>query len=174
MTSKRKGNARRAKDHKTKRKPRHARLSARKRSRMLLRDLRNNKAPYTTLLHEYRLDTRTAHKYLAAELKTDPGSRRVYANKARRPVLVLMFPTRLGDVPIRTRSPRNATTLSQFFNDRSKLLRGKLSADEFKAKWQGKRVAGQEVLADPSEIFAMANAGLLKLDTLYANTAPER
>jgi hypothetical protein len=38
--------------------------------------------------------------------------------------------------------------LSDYYNDREKLLRGKLSAAKFEAKWRGMRIAGKEVFAD--------------------------
>ena len=96
------------------------------------------------------------------------------ASKADRRVRELMFPMSSGDVPIRTRSSQDATKLSEFFHDRDNLLRGKLSADAFEAKWRGVRVAGQELFADASPIFRMANAGELKLENLYASTGPAR
>ena len=45
-------------------------------------------------------------------------------------------------------------SIESFFHDRDKLLRGKLSAEHFEAKWQSARVAGQEVFADASVILA--------------------
>jgi hypothetical protein len=79
-----------------------------------------------------------------------------------------------GDVPIRTRSSQDATKLSDFFHDRDNLLRGKLSAVAFEAKWRGVHVAGQELFVDAAAIFQMANAGELKLENLYASSGPAR
>jgi len=86
----------------------------------------------------------------------------------------LMFPTSFGDLPVRTHSSRDATKLSDFYHDRDNLLRGKLSADAFEAKWRGVRVARQELFADASAILEMANAGELKLENLYASTGGAR
>jgi len=61
----------------------------------------------------------------------------VRARKSDRRVRDLMFPKSFGDVPIRTRSSRDATKLSEFFHDRANLLRGKLSRDDFEAHWRG-------------------------------------
>jgi hypothetical protein len=85
-----------------------------------------------------------------------------------------MFPKSTGDVPIRTRSSKDATKLSEFFHDRDKLLRGKLSAEDFEAKWRGARVAGDELFADASAILGMADADFLRLENLYASTAGAR
>ena len=79
-----------------------------------------------------------------------------------------------GDVPLLIRSSKHATKLSEFYRDRDKLLRGKLIADEFEAKWHGVSVAGRELFADANEIFRMANAGELKLENLYASTGSPR
>jgi hypothetical protein len=85
-----------------------------------------------------------------------------------------MFPKSMGDVPIRTRSSRDATKLSEFFHDRDKLLRGKLTVEDFEAKWRGVRVAGEELFADAFVILGMADADVLKLENLYASTGGAR
>jgi len=81
-----------------------------------------------------------------------------------------MFPESSGDVPVRTRNSREATRLSEFFQDRDKLLRGKLRAGEFERKWLGVQIAGQEVFADAAAMFRMAEAGELKVENLYRST----
>jgi hypothetical protein len=86
----------------------------------------------------------------------------------------LKFPKSFGDVPTRTRSSRDATKLSDYYNDREKLLRGKLSMAEFEAKWRGVRIAGEEVFADAPAILEMAEADVLKLDDLYGSIGPDR
>jgi hypothetical protein len=79
-----------------------------------------------------------------------------------------------GDVPIRTRSSRDATMLSDYYNDREKLLRGKLSAAKFEVKWRGMRIAGKEVFADAGAILEMADADVLKMENLYASVGGEQ
>jgi len=79
-----------------------------------------------------------------------------------------------GDLPITTRNSQQASSLSEFFNDREKLLGDKLSAREFERKWRGVHIAGQEVFADASEIFRMQNLGILNLENLYASATPAR
>jgi len=159
----------------TPRSPRYSSLTAREkatreRSLALLSDLRGGKGPYTELLRKHHLDTRTAHKYLGQDLLGGTGGKRVRPSKADRRVRELLFPMSSGDLPILTRSSQDATKLSEFFQDRDKLLRGKLTAQTFEAKWRGVRIGGQEVFADVTVILDMANAGDLKVENLYAST----
>jgi hypothetical protein len=77
-------------------------------------------------------------------------------------------------VRIRTRSSRDATKLSEYYNDRDKLLRGKVSTEAFEAKWRGVRVARRELFANAARILQMAEADVLKLEDLYASVeSPE-
>src|SRR5262245_22801265 len=148
--------------------------ATRERALALLSDLRRGEDSYSKLLRKHRLTSHTARKYLGRDLLGGTGGKPVRASKADRRVRVLMFPKSLGDVPIRTRSSRDATTLSEFFHDRDKLLRGKLSAFDFEAKWRGVRIAGEELFADAGAILGMADADLLKIETLYASTGGAR
>jgi len=148
--------------------------ATRERALALLSDLRRGEGSYRELLRKHRLDTRTAHRYLGRDLLGGTPGEHVRASKADRRVRELMFPMSSGDVPIRTRSSQDATRLSEFFHDRDKLLRAKLSAHAFEAKWRGVRVAGQELFADTSAIFRMADAGVLKVENLYASTGGAR
>jgi len=161
------------------RSPRYSSLTAhekatRERALALLSDLRRGEGSYRALLRKHRLDTRTARRYLGRDLLGGTGGEPVRASKADRRVRDVMFPMSSGDVPIRTRSSQDATKLSEFFHDRDNLLRGKLSADAFQAKWRGVRVAGQEIFADASAILGMADAGELKVENLYASTGGAR
>ncbi len=161
------------------RSPRFSTLTAREkatreRSLALLSDLRRGKGPYGKLLRKHKLDTRTAHMYLGRDLLGGTGGKPVRASKADRRVREVMFPKPFGDVPIRTRNSRDATKLSEFFHDRDKLLRGKLSAKSFEATWRGVRVAGEELFADVSVILGMADADVLKVEKLYASTGGAR
>jgi hypothetical protein len=64
--------------------------------------------------------------------------------------------------------------LSDYYNDREKLLRGKLSVTKFEAKWRGVRIAGKEVFADAGTILEMADADVLKMENLYASVGGEQ
>jgi len=161
------------------RSPRYSTLTAREkatreRTLNLLSDLRRGKGSYRYLLRKYHLNSRTARKYLGRDLLGGTSGKPVRASKADRRVRDLAFPKSFGDVPIRTRSSRDATKLSEFFHDRDSLLGDKLSAYDFEAKWRGVRVAGEELFADVVVILGMADADVLKLDTLYASTGGAR
>lgn len=178
MPSKRKLHARRSRHPMSKRTPRYASLTAperatRERTLDLLSDLRAGKGSYRKLLRKHRLGSRTARKYLGPNLLRGANGR-VRASKADRLVRHLFFPMPFGDLPVTTRNSRDASKLSEFFNEREKLLSNKLSARDFERKWRGVHIADQEVFADASEIFRMQNAGILKLENLYASAAPAR
>jgi hypothetical protein len=140
----------------------------------LITDRRRGEGSYTELLRKYHLSSRTARKYARRDLLGGTRGKPVRASKADRRVRDLMFPKSSGDVRIRTRSSRDATKLSDYFNDRDKLLRGKLGVANFEAKWRGVRIAGQEVFADAAAILGMAEADVLKMENLYASVeSPE-
>jgi hypothetical protein len=82
-----------------------------------------------------------------------------------------------GDVLILTRSSTDATKISNYFQDRDKLLRSgrrKLTAIQFEAKWRGVKIGGREVFADTTAILRMADFDVLKVETLYASVGTER
>jgi hypothetical protein len=159
------------------RKPRSPRLSSltarerdsRARSLALLSDLRRGKGTYDELLRVHHLHRRTARKHLGRDLQGGNRGQRVRPSKADSRVRELLFPSSSGDVPVRIRGSKAATKLSEFFHDRDELLRDKLSADDFEAKWRGVRIAGQEVFADAASLFLRAEAGDLKVENLYAS-----
>jgi hypothetical protein len=158
---------------------RYSRLTARQkatyvRTTSLVTDLRRSEGSYTELLRKHHLGSRTARKYAGRDLLGGTRGKPVRASKADRRVRDLMFPKSFGDVPKRTRNSRDATTLSDFFRDRDKLLRNKMRARNFEAKWLGVRIAGQELFADTATILRMADAGELKVETLYASTGGAR
>jgi hypothetical protein len=135
----------------------------------LVTDLRRGEGPYTALLRKHHLGSRTARKYSGRDLIGGTRGKPVRASKSDRRVRDLLFPTPTGDVPIRTHSSHDATMLSDYYNDREKLLRGKLSVAKFEAKWRGVRIAGKEVFADTGTILEMADADVLKMENLYAS-----
>ena len=159
--------------------PQYSRLTARQkaareRALTLLSDLRRGESSYSELLRKHHLDTRTARRYLGRDLIGGTNGKRVRPSKSDRRIRELMLPTLVGDVPVLIRSSKDATKLSEFFQDRDKLLRGKLTSADFEAKWRGVRVAGKELFADATAILHMANAGELKVENLYASTGGAR
>jgi hypothetical protein len=139
----------------------------------LVTDLRRGEGSYTELRRKHHLASRTARKYARRDLVGGSRGKPVRASKADRRVRDLKFPMPFGDVPIRTRSSRDATKLSDYYNDRDKLLRGKLRLVDFETKWRGVRIAGEEVFADTPAILEMADADILDLEHLYSSIGPE-
>jgi len=179
MSSKRKRKKSRTNQARTKRTPRYSALSVRQRDKYdrttnLITDVRGRKGSWPELLRKHHLASRTARKYGGRDLLGGGRGNPVRASKSDRRVRDLLFPMATGDVPIRTRSSRDATKLSDYYNDREKLLYGKLSMAEFEAKWRGVRITGKEVLADAGAILEMADADVLKMENLYASVeSPE-
>src|SRR6266581_331364 len=130
----------------------------------LVTDLRRGEGSYTELLRKHHLGSRTARKYAGRDLLRGTRGKHVRASKADRRVRDLLFPQSFGDVRIPTRSSRDATKLSDYYNDRDKLLRGKLGVADFEAKWRGVRIADQEVFADAAAILGMAEADVLQME----------
>jgi hypothetical protein len=81
----------------------------------------------------------------------------------------LCFRRLSGDVPVLVRGSRPATKLSSYFQDRERLLRNKMSAEEFEAKWRDVQVAGREIFADADGVLRMANADIFQIEHLYAS-----
>jgi hypothetical protein len=179
--SRRRSNSQKKKASQEKRKPRVPRYSsftvreksAYDRTTNLITDQRRGEGTYSKLRRKHHLSSPTARKYGGRDLIGTNG-KPVRASKSDRRVRDLMFPTSSGDVPIRTRSSRDATKLSEFFHDRDNLLRGKLSAEAFESRWRGVHVAGQEVFSNVVAILEMADADFLNLENLYAGTTENR
>ena len=171
MNPKRRFTVSRARKQRTRKALHYLRLTARERATYerttnLVTDLRRGEGSYTELLRKHNLGSRTARRYGGRDLIGGTRGKPVRASKADKRVRLLMFPKAVGDVPIRTRSSRDATRLSDYYNDRDKLLRGKLTREDFEGSWRGVIVAGQEVLADAAAILHRAHAGDLKLENL--------
>src|SRR6266567_3109256 len=141
--------------------------SAYERTAKLVSDLRRGKGPYTELLRRYHLNTRTARKHAGRSLLGGKRGRRVRASKSDRLVRELLFPTGLGDVPRVVRGSEAASTLSDYYQDREKLLNNELTAVEFEAKWRGVSIARRELFANADRILQMGEADVLKIADLY-------
>lgn len=139
------------------------------RTTSLVTDLRRGEGSYTELLRKHHLGSRTARKYAGRALVGGARGKPVRASKADKRVRDLKFPMPSGDIPIRTRSSRDATKLSDYYNDRERLLRGKVSAEAFEAKWRGVRIARRELFANAERILQMAEADVLRIEDLYAS-----
>ena len=159
--------------------PRYSALTVRQkdlydRTTSLITDLRRGEGSYPELLQKHHLSSATARENAGRDLIGGAKGKPVRASKSDKRVRDVWFPKSFGDVPIRTRSSRDATKLSEFFHDRDKLSRGKLSAADFEIKWRGVHVVGQELFSDVIAILDMADDGVLNMESLYASTTEER
>jgi hypothetical protein len=159
--------------------PRYSSLTEREKSAYdrttnLITDFRRGEGPYKKLLRKHHLSSPTARKYGGPDLIGGANGKPLRASKSDTRVRDVWFPKAFGDVPIRTRSSRAATKLSEFFHDRDNLFRGKLSAVDFESKWRGVHVAGQELFSDVTAILDMADADVLNLENLYASTTENK
>jgi hypothetical protein len=158
--------------------PRYSSLTEREKSAYdrttnFITDRRRGEGPVKKLLRKHHLSSPTARKYGGRDL-IGGANGPLRASKSDRRVRDVWFPKAFGDVPIRTRSSRDATKLSEFFHDRDNLFRGKLSAVDFESKWRGVHVAGQELFSDVAAILDMADADVLNIENLYASTTEDR
>jgi hypothetical protein len=175
MTSKRKPRAsRRSPPRRAGRRPTYSSLTVREKSAYertakLVSDLRRSKGSYTELLRRYHLNTRTARKHAGRSLLVGKRGRRVRASKSDRLVRELFFPTGLGDVPRLVRGSEAASKLSDYYQDRERLLNNELTAEEFEAKWRGVSIARRELFANADRIFQMEEADVLKIEDLYGS-----
>jgi hypothetical protein len=132
-------------------------------------DLRGGKGSYSALLRKHHLDGRTVRKYLGRNLLGGKRGGPVRASKTDMLVRELKFPTGWGDVPRLVRGSKAASKLSDYYNDREKLLKNKLSPAEFEAKWRHVRIGRRELFANADRIFQMEEADVLKIDDLYGS-----
>lgn len=159
--------------------PRYSALTVRQkdlydRTTNLITELRRGDGSYATLLRKHHLSSPAARQYGGRDLIGGTNGKPVRASKSDRRVRDLMFPTSAGDVPIRTRSSKDATKLSEFRHDRWNLLRGKLSGVDFEVKWRDVIIAGEVVFADSVAILAMADSDESMLEDLYASVGGDR
>lgn len=114
------------------------------------------------------VDRRTARKYLgSALLKPAHKGGELHAAKGDRITRNLLFAGVDGALHYKpVRGSKAASELSVYFSElRAALRNHKLT--EFEAHWKGAKIGGRKVLADAAKIQELADAGLLKFETLY-------
>lgn len=96
----------------------------------------------------------TVKKYLPSALKVSKGKFRV--TKSDRYSATLYIPDSDGNsVPVKTRSSKERTELSNYLRDLGRYLRGDRNA---LAQWQGRKIAGIELITDGPTIKAIEPA----------------
>lgn len=150
----------RARQSRRKKQPQSLRLStlpkrsfaARDRALHVLADMRANRALSLAQAAEREgVKPHTVTKYFGSALRKSNG--RFVAIKSDRFAAVLNIPNAEGTlVPVKTRSSKDRTALSQYLRDIGRYLRGETDA---LAKWRGKTIAGVQLVTDEKAILDM-------------------
>jgi hypothetical protein len=124
-------------------------FAARDRSLHLIAALRNNpKLSPSRGARREGVKLETARKYFPSAFEKFNGKLRV--TKGDRYTETLYVPDRDGNrVPVKTRSSKDRSTLGQYLRDLGRYQRGDRNALK---KWEGKKVAGVELLTDERAI----------------------
>jgi hypothetical protein len=113
--------------------------------------------PNLSLAHAAKLEgvkPETVKKYFPAALKKTNGKFQV--TKSDRYGATLYVPDAKGnEVPVKTRSSRERKQLGQYFRDLGRYTRGQRGA---LSKWQGKKIAGIELVTDARAIASIEPA----------------
>jgi hypothetical protein len=131
------------------------RYAARDRGLHVLAAMRHD--PNLSLSHAAKLQgvrAETVKKYFPSALKKANGKFQVA--KSDRYAATLYIPDADGDeVPVKTHSSREREQLGQYLRDLGRYLRGNRNA---LSKWQGKKVAGIELVPDKRTLMAIEPA----------------
>jgi hypothetical protein len=99
----------------------------------------------------------TVKKYFSSALKQSQGKFRV--TKGDRYSVTLYVPDHNGkSVEVRTRSSKEREALGQYLRDLGRYLGGKLGTADFEAKWNGKKIAGVELVTDRRTLVSIEPA----------------
>jgi hypothetical protein len=144
----------------------HKKSKARKRSRAVIARMRRTGASLTAAAREEHVDPRTVLKHFAHQLRRSEPGKPYRPTKADRLVRKMLVPTQLGPSSISVRGSKQATQLGRYMSAVGKYLRtGNSSAlDEF----EGQSIAGHSLITDADTLRALAEAGSLQLDEIYA------
>lgn len=144
--------------------------SARDRALHVLSRMRREGLSLTKAAHLEHIKPSTVRRYTGrALIQATPGAR-IRAAKGDRYIREMLVPTALGDQPRKVRGSKKASLLGEYMAARGKVLAGKADASILK-QFEGKKVAGVPLITDPELIRALADAGVLRIETLYVSVA---
>ena len=101
---------------------------------------------------------RTVKRYVGSALVQDRPGGRIRATKSDRLVRYLQIPGPGGPREITVRGSKTASQFAKYKADINRLLRGDLHA---MTKWHGKKIAGIELITDPTVLFEQARKEIL-------------
>jgi len=126
--------------------------------------MRRTGASLTAAAREEHIDPRTVRKYLGSELRRYEG--RALPTKADRRRRNMLVPTALGTSPVAVRGSKQATQLGKYMSAVAKYLR--TGDTDALAEFQGGSIGKYPLITDPDTLGALAQAGALQLDEIYA------
>ena len=132
----------------------------------VLANMRRTGAPLNAAAREEHIDPRTVRKYLGFELRTKRGSNQTKPSKNDRRIRRMLIPTALGNAPITVVGSRDASLLGRYMSEVGQYLRTG-EANGLK-EFEGKFIGRTPLIADPETLTALAQAGSLELDQIYA------
>jgi hypothetical protein len=133
----------------------------------VLARMRRTDATLTAAAREEHIDPRTVRKYLASELREIREEGRTLPTKADRRRRDMLIPTSAGPTPIVIHGSKEASQLGAYMAAVGKYLRtGETDALQ---QFTGTTIAGgHPLITDPEQLSALAQAGALQLDAIYA------
>jgi hypothetical protein len=132
----------------------------------VLGNMRRTGKPLNAAAREGHMDPRTVRKYLGPELKTKRGHRRTKPTKNDRRRRRMLIPTALGNTPTTVVGSKQASQLGRYMSAIGKYLRtGDVAG---LAEFKGQSIEGHFLITDPEILSALAQAGALTLDEIYA------
>ena len=115
-------------------------------------------ASMSNAAHDNGVSIPTLKKYVGSALLQDRPGGRVRATKSDRFVRYLQFPGLHGPVEANTHGWKEAREAAKYKNDVNRFLRGDLNA---LAPWEGKKIAGVELITDGATLKGLAQDELL-------------
>lgn len=132
----------------------------------VLGNMRRTGKPLNAAAREEHMDPRTVRKYVRAELKGRGKQGRTRPTKNDRRTRRMLVPTALGTSPVRVRGSKQASLLGKYMSAVGQYLR--TGDTEALKEFGGKSVSGNPLITDPQTLTALAQAGSLQLDQIYA------
>jgi hypothetical protein len=131
----------------------------------VLARMRRTDATLTSAARDEHIDPRTVRKYVGAELR-QLSEGQIHPTQADRRRREMLLPTSAGPTPIVIHGSKQASQLGLYMASVGKYLRtGETDALQ---QFAGKSLAGHPLITDPEQLSALAQAGALQLDAIYA------
>ncbi len=132
----------------------------------VLARMRRTRVTLTSAAREEHVDPRTVRKYLGSELRRSAGHKARRPTRADRRVRHMLIPTALGNVATIIRGSRAASRLGRYMSAVGKYLR--TGETDALSEFADKSIGGHRLITDPDTLSALAQAGALELDQIYA------